>query len=180
VLYLSNFSRKKGADFAVRAALLALEQDPQIEFVFAGTWEDEELEREVRAIASTANGHITFVPPVTGEEKRRLMASAWVLLFPVAWGEGHPRILLEALAAGVPVVTTDRSTIADTVVDGECGYVLPNPVPEALADQVLVLLGDATLRDRMSRAARARYLEHFTQETADRRIADWLQGVAMS
>jgi glycosyltransferase involved in cell wall biosynthesis len=178
VLYLSNLARKKGADFAVRAARLALERDPGIEFVFAGTWEDEKFEREVRELASGADGNIAFLPPVTGEEKRSLMASAWVLLFPVAWGEGHPRILLEALAAGVPVITTDRSTIADTVIDGKCGYVLSDPVPDALADRMLLLLGDSNLRGRMSRAARARYLERFTQEAADRCIADWLQEVA--
>jgi glycosyltransferase involved in cell wall biosynthesis len=180
VLYLSNLRRKKGADLAVKAALLVLEQDPRAEFVFAGTWEDQAFEKEVRSLATGAHGRITFLPPVAGEEKRALMASAWILLFPVSWGEGHPRIILEALAAGLPVVTTDRATIADTVVDCESGYVLPDPAPELLADRLLILLRDADLRDRMSRAARERYLGHFTQETADRRIADWLQEVARS
>jgi len=176
VLYLSNLSRKKGADHAVRTALRVLESEPDAEFVFAGAWQDAEFERELRGLATAVDGRISFLPPVGGEEKRALMASAWVLLFPVAWGEGHPRIVLEALAAGLPVVTTDRATISDTV--GDAGFVLRDPIPKELADHLLTLLRDGVLRQRMSAAARRRYLERFTQEQADRRFVDWLEEVA--
>jgi glycosyltransferase involved in cell wall biosynthesis len=178
VLYLSNLSRKKGADFAVRAAALVAERDPQSEFVFAGAWEDAEFEHEVRSLAKDMNGRITFLPAVTGKKKHDLMASAWILLFPVAWGEGHPRIVLEALAAGLPLVTTDRATISDTVGDGEAGFVLPDPDPDDLADRLLVLLRDPELRARMSHAARSRYRERFTQAQADDTLANWLTMVA--
>jgi glycosyltransferase involved in cell wall biosynthesis len=178
VLYLSNLSRKKGADFAVRAAALVAERDPQSEFVFAGAWEDPEFEHEVRSLAKDMNGRITFLPAVTGKKKRDLMASAWILLFPVAWGEGHPRIVLEALAAGVPVITTNRATIPETVTDGESGFVLDDPIPEQLAERLLLLLRDRELRSRMSAAARVRYVERFTQKQADRRLAEWLSEVS--
>jgi glycosyltransferase involved in cell wall biosynthesis len=178
VLYLSNLSRKKGADLAVRAALQVAHRETRARFVFAGGWESPAFEREVRALAAPLNGRIEFAGTVTGIEKAKLMASAQVLLFPVAWGEGHPRILLEALAAGLPAVTTDRATIRETVVDGESGYVLPDPAPSALAESVLTLLRDTKLRERMSRAARRRYLEAFTQAHADRKLADWLSAVA--
>ena len=176
VLYLSNLSRKKGADCAVRAALLVLERAPSTEFVFAGAWQDAEFERELRQLAGTANGRIAFLPPVSDDEKHDLVASAYLLLFPVSWGEGHPRIVLEALAAGLPVVTTDRATIAATV--GDAGFVLPDPVPDEVADRILRLLHDVDLRERMSRVARERYLKHFTQDKADRTLAQWLERVA--
>jgi glycosyltransferase involved in cell wall biosynthesis len=178
VLYLSNLSRKKGADVAVRTAIEVAKADDRARFVFAGAWESPAFEREVRALAEPMDGRIAFVGTVTGVEKAKLMASAQVLLFPVAWGEGHPRILLEALAAGLPAVTTDRATIRETLSDGESGFVLPDPVPEVLAESVLTLLRDAKLRERMSRAARRRYLEAFTQAHADRKLADWLSSVA--
>ena len=75
------------------------------------------------------NGAVTFRPPVEGEEKDRLLASAAILLFPPVEPEGHPRVVLEALAAGVPVVTTDRGAIRETVSDGRDGFVLPDPEP---------------------------------------------------
>jgi spore coat protein SA len=86
--------------------------------------------------------------------------------------------VLEALAAGVPVVATDRGAIRETIVDGESGFVLPDADPGELADRVLRLLQDAALRDRLSKAARDRYLGCFTQEHADRRLAEWLGSVA--
>jgi glycosyltransferase involved in cell wall biosynthesis len=177
VLYLSNFHRKKGVDWAVETALLVLSQRPETRFVFAGEWESPEVERELRALADRGNGAITFLPPVDGEAKRRLMASSSVLLFPVAWGEGHPRILLEALAAGLPVVTTDRATISDTVGDGEAGFVLSDPDPQHLADRILILLRDRQLRANMSHTAKLRYLERFTQAHADKALARWLGGL---
>lgn len=178
VVYLSNLSRKKGADYAVRAALRVLSEEPQARFVFAGAWEDDDFEREVTQLARAAKGRISFLPPISGDGKHELLQSAWTLLFPVAWGEGHPRIVLEALAAGVPVVTTDRATIADTV--GDAGFVLPDPEEDALADRILRLLRDVALRERMSAAARARYVERFTQQEADRRISEWLTDLADS
>jgi glycosyltransferase involved in cell wall biosynthesis len=178
VLYLSNLSRKKGIDHAVETAFLVREGSDRAEFIFAGEWESDDVRHEIRQRIGSDGNRIEFLPPISGAAKDELLASAWVLLFPVAWGEGHPRILLEALAAGVPVVTTDRATIADTVVDGEAGFVLPDPEPAALAKKILLLLDDPYLRERMSRAARKRYLKHFTQDRADRLLADWLTVVA--
>ena len=74
-----------------------------------------------------------------------------MLLFPPVEPEGHPRVVLEALAAGLPVITTDRGAIAETVVEGESGFVLDHPVPDELAARVLRLLRDPELRDRMSK-----------------------------
>ena len=82
------------------------------------------------------------------------------------------------MAAGLPVIATDRGAIAETVVDGECGYVLADPDPSELAERMLRLLDDPELRSSMSRAARSRYLARFTQEAADRALADWLTRVA--
>jgi glycosyltransferase involved in cell wall biosynthesis len=178
VLYLSNFCLKKGIDHAVETAIIVQKRNPTAEFVFAGEWEDEGVERRIRGRIASDGDRITFLRPVRGEQKDRLLASAWVLLFPVAWGEGHPRILLEALAAGVPPVTTNRATIAETVIDGESGFVVADPDPQTLADKVSLLLSNPELRDSMSRAARERYLDRFTQGHADRALANWLTAMA--
>jgi glycosyltransferase involved in cell wall biosynthesis len=174
VLFLSNLRQRKGVSQAVDAALLVLDRRPSARFTFAGEWESEELERELRARAARASGSIVFKPPVQGAEKDKLLASSSVLLFPPAEPEGHPRVVLEALAAGVPVVTTDRGAIRETVVNGETGYVLPEPEPRVLADRVLELLGDPELHQRMRASARTRHSHYFTQEIADRNLNSWL------
>lgn len=177
VLYLSNISPKKGADIAIRTAYLVAARDNEAHFVFAGGWASSAFEREMRELAAPLGNRVEFLPPVAGEIKARLMASARLLLFPVAWGEGHPRIVLEALAAGLPIVTTDRATISETVVDGVSGFVLPDPDPEKLARRVLELLHQDALHESVSVAARARYEARFTQAHADGALAHWLAGV---
>ena len=178
VLFLSNLRRRKGVVEALEAARLVLPERPGARFSFVGSWEDPVLEEELRLRAAAFDASIDFRRPVEGQEKAELLASAAVLLFPPVEPEGHPRVVLEAMASGLAIVTTDRGAIRETVVNGESGFVLPNPVPAELADRVLTLLDDTELRERIARGARTRYLEHFTQDHADRRLADWLSSVA--
>jgi glycosyltransferase involved in cell wall biosynthesis len=178
VIFLSNLRRRKGIVESVEAALHVLRQRPSARFLFVGAWESAELEHAVRERASSAGTAIRFIPATSGQEKHALLLSSSILLFPPVEPEGHPRVVLEGLAAGLPIVTTDRGAIAETVVDGQSGFVLDDASPARLAERLLLLLHDNSLRARMSEAARARYLESFTQEAADRRLADWLKEVA--
>jgi glycosyltransferase involved in cell wall biosynthesis len=178
VLFLSNLRRRKGVVEAVEAARLVVREHAAARFLFVGEWEDESLERELRALAADAGGRIRFQPPVAGPEKDRLLASASVMLFPPIEAEGHPRVVIEALAVGMPVIATDRGAIRDTIVDGSCGFLLEEAVPSELAAQVVRLLENDDLRCRMGRAARARYLDAFTQERTDRTFVDWILNVA--
>lgn len=178
VLFLSSLRERKGVAEAVQAAVLVLGEVPEARFVFAGEWRSEGLRRALEARAEEAGDAIRFLPPVDEVGRRRLLEEASLLLFPPTLPEGHPRVVIEALAAGLPVVTTDRGTIAETVVDGECGFVLAAPNPAELAARIVALLRDDPLRLTMSAAARRRYEERYTQETADRRLADWLEAVA--
>ena len=177
VVFLGNLLARKGVAEAVEAALHVRARHPPARFLFVGEFQDPALERDVLERVD-GDEHIQFLPPLTGAAKHDLLLRAGVFLFPPVLPEGHPRVVLEALAAGLPIVTTDRGAIAETVVDGVTGFVLPEPDPEHLADRLLRLLRDADLRKRMSAAARARYLERFTEEAADRRLADWLSAVA--
>jgi glycosyltransferase involved in cell wall biosynthesis len=177
-LYLGNMYPRKGALEAMEAALMVSRERPQARFVFAGECPDEGFLGRLERIASQTDGRITLRPPVVGAEKDELLSSAGFLLFPPRRQEGHPRVVLEAMAHGLPIITTDRGAIAETVVDDESGYVLPVPAPTDLRDRILRLYDDANLREGMGRAARARYEERFTQTGTDRELAQWLTQIA--
>jgi len=74
------------------------------------------------------------------------LASAW---------EGLPRTILEAMAAGVPVVSTDVSGVSEVVREGETGFLVPTDQPEIAADRIIDLLLDRTLVKRLGVEARA-------------------------
>lgn len=178
VLYLSNLRRRKGVVEAMEAARLVLQARPTARFEFAGPFEDDELRASLEAMAEPFGDRVRFLGKVDAERKTELLATCGVLLFPPVEPEGHPRVVLEGIAAGVPVVATDRGAIAETVVDGESGFVIDQPDPRRLADRVLALLDDPALRERMGAAARDRFEREFSQDRADEKLADWLTSVA--
>jgi L-malate glycosyltransferase len=76
--------------------------------------------------------------------------------------EGMPNALLEAMAMGLPVVTTSAGGSAEVVEDGVSGLVVPPANPAALADAVGRILGDSSLATRFAHAAEHRVREHYS------------------
>lgn len=76
--------------------------------------------------------------------------------------EGFSNAIIEAMAAGLPLVVTDVGGNAEAVVDGETGIVVPARDPRRLGDAVRHLAGDATVRAAFGLAGRRRAARHFT------------------
>ena len=85
--------------------------------------------------------------------------------------DNAPLSLLEAGAAGLPVVTTDAGGIPDLVEDGVSGMLVPRRDPAAMADAALALLADRELADALIEAARRRSLEHTWDAAGERWLA---------
>lgn len=77
--------------------------------------------------------------------------------------EGLPIVILEAMAAGKPVVVSDVCGIREIVRDGENGYLVPPENPDALAESIITLLKDADLRERMGQKSRSLFTEDFEE-----------------
>jgi glycosyltransferase involved in cell wall biosynthesis len=76
--------------------------------------------------------------------------------------EGVPQALMQAMACGLPVVTTPVGAIPEIVVDGDTGILVRSEDPTALADSVVQVLNDSALRERLSAAARRHAATRFT------------------
>ena len=75
--------------------------------------------------------------------------------------EGAPFSILEAMAAGLPVVATDVGGVRELVADGETGLLVPAGDPARLAEALRSLLADPALRRRLGAAGHARARERF-------------------
>jgi glycosyltransferase involved in cell wall biosynthesis len=84
--------------------------------------------------------------------------------------EGTPVALIEAMAAGVPALSTDVGGVADLVAHGETGWLVRPGDPPSLAEAIRHLLGDEALRARLAAAGRAVALERHGVEGLIRRI----------
>ncbi len=79
--------------------------------------------------------------------------------------EGHPVALLEAMAAGCPMVGTAADGIPETIVDGVTGVCVPLDVPTAIAEKLILLLQDSVLRENMGRAACERVKKEYALDS---------------
>lgn len=84
------------------------------------------------------------------------------LLVSPSWREPFGMAIVEAMAAGKPVVATNRGGPAESVLDGETGLLVPPHDPAALAEAMVAILKDPNRRRRMGELGRIRAREHFT------------------
>ena len=84
--------------------------------------------------------------------------------------DGIPNVLLEAMASGVPVVSTAVVGIPEWIQSGHNGLLVDPHNPAMLADAVDLLLGDADLRDRLARAARCTIEAHFAIDRSSQQL----------
>jgi glycosyltransferase involved in cell wall biosynthesis len=113
------------------------------------------LEDRVRAAPGVE--HLGFRPPA---EVARLMAEARALVFPSVWEENCPMVVLEAQAAGLPVLGTDRGGLPELVADGVHGLLVPAGEPAVLRAGLERLATDPELARRLGAAGRERAAAH--------------------
>ncbi len=95
-----------------------------------------------------------------------------IVVLPTVYGEGVPRILIEAAAAGLPLVATDVPGCREIIVDGVNGFLVPARDPQALASAIITLLNRVGLRDSMGQAGRKLVLEKFDEKSVLERTID--------
>jgi len=142
-------ARAAGEPSAARLRLLLVGDDPFGD----GRVRMEALARELGlGQACVFAGIRRDVAALLGASDVFVMASLW---------EGLGLVFLEAMAAGLPVLSTQVSAIPEVVVDGLTGRLVPPGTDEPLAQGVLELGRDPDLRARLGRAGRARVAERF-------------------
>jgi glycosyltransferase involved in cell wall biosynthesis len=165
IAYLGYLAESKGVVEAVEAVSRVVQAFPSVEFRLAGSWFIQDKCREKCESIIRTNGsqdRIRFIGELKGDAKWEFLSSAEIFLFP-SRDEGHPNVVIEAMAAGLPVISTPVGAIAETVIDSVTGFIVPTQDPEALAEKIRLLITDQDLRRKMADAARRRYEEHYTE-----------------
>ena len=121
--------------------------------------------------APGAASHDEVYVALASSEVFALMAETHV----AGYRDGFPTVILEAMAVGLPVVSTSISGIPEAVVDGETGLLVRERDPRSAADAIERLLLDAGLRQRMGTAARQRVCERFSAERSTATLRELLR-----
>jgi glycosyltransferase involved in cell wall biosynthesis len=163
-----------------RELIRALAEIPAARLVLAGRDLEQggafqtELEREADRAGVRDRVEIGFHDDVAA-----LLARLDVVALP-SWTEGLPMVLLEAMAAGRPVVATPVGGTPELVVDGETGLLVPPRDPEALAAALRRVLDDRELAERLGEAGLRRVSERFTLAAMTRRMLELYDEVAVA
>jgi glycosyltransferase involved in cell wall biosynthesis len=167
LLYLSALVAEKGVLDLLRALPKVRERAGNVRAVVAGEWcseRDREVARQLIERAGLEN-MVEFAGPVGPDRKRELLTNADAFVFPTAYRyEGHPYVILEAMAASLPVISTNVACIPETVRDGVEGFLVESGDVNALADRIGRLLVDEPLRARMGEAGRERFLRCYSYD----------------
>lgn len=166
IVFVGRLKKAKRPDHAVEAFKLVKGKIPEAEFWMIG---DGYFKKELMKNACEG---VEFFGAVSNEERRELVRRAWVLVNPSV-REGFGLNVVEADALGVPCVAYDVAGLRDSVIDGETGLLAGSGDVEALAEGIVNVLTNESLRVRLSEKALA-YSKSFSWD----RVADEFMKVA--
>ncbi len=161
VLFLGRLNWKKGLDRLIPA----LQEVPNAQLIIAGN-DDENYQPQLEALIAQygLTERARFVGPVYGDAKQALLASADVFAL-TSYSENFGMAVLEAMAAGLPVVVTPEVGLASVVTETGCGLVVDGDI-KAIAHGVSQLLGDPVRRRTMGDAGAVAARERFTWQAS--------------
>ena len=174
LLTVARLVEKKGIEYAIKAVAKAAQKYPQIIYNVVG---DGPLKHKLANLIESlpANGRIKLLGWKRQEEVAEFMKEADIFLAPSVTSsdgdqEGIPVALMEAMAQGLPVLSTWHSGIPELVQDGQSGFLVPERDVEALADRLEYLIEHPQLWAEMGKAGRDYVEKHYNINTLNDRL----------
>jgi glycosyltransferase involved in cell wall biosynthesis len=179
LLAVGRLVRKKGLDTFVDACAVLRDRGVDFEAVIVGGSGDHEQQVRSRVGATGLQDRVTLTGPLTQDELFAQYQRASVFALPCRVLEdgdrdGIPNVLVEAMACGVPVVTTSVSGITELVRDGVNGLIVDPDRPTDLADSLHRLIKDPALARKLAERGRRTVRERFDAGAAAARMASLL------
>lgn len=158
ILTVARLFPQKGHRYLLEAAPTIREAIPDAHFLLVGEGDlQATLTQQINSAGLESYVHLLGVR----QDIPQLLAISQLFILPSLY-EGLPNALLEALAAGVPVVATDLGGCREIIADGQNGMLVPAGNAAMLAQAAINVLQDPGLADSLQRAGRQRVIEDFS------------------
>ncbi|WP_270181658.1 glycosyltransferase family 4 protein [Alkalihalobacillus sp. CinArs1] len=167
ILFVGRLSKVKGPHILLHALPKIIEQHPDAHMVFIGSkWFGENdvnnYVKHLYTLGAMYPDNITFIKFVEPKDIPKLYSMADVFVCCSQWQEPLARVHYEAMAAGLPVLTSDRGGNPEVIVEGKNGNVIHQfDEPTAYADMIGKFLSSEGTRDRYGKFGRAYVEEKF-------------------
>ena len=172
LLSIGRLTYQKGHEFLVQAMSNVVSRFPNARVGICG---DGPLRSQLQTqiIESGLSNYVKLLG--AWENVSPLLASAEIFILPSRW-EGLSRALMEAMAAGLPVIATQVDGIKGLITDGVNGLLVPSEKAEALGNSILQLIDNAEMRKRIAAAGQAYVLQVHLVDDMCRKYYDLILG----
>ncbi len=170
-----NFA-EKGIGYLLQAMPDIIAKFPDVNLVIiGGGGESERMKALIEKLG--IREHVQLVGLKPFEKLPEYLNAVDALIVPSTWVEHFGQVTIEAMAAGLPVITTSLGGGPEINLHNQTGLVVPPADAKTLAQAAVKLLSDEALRHRLGQAGRQRVLQNYTYEVLIDELADIIQSV---
>jgi len=171
---VGSLREPKGYVYLIEAVTQVIKKHPKTKFIIAGDGPDKEkLEHQIKKKHLTRNffflGYQANIPKFLSQLDIYVQPSVW---------EGLCITVVEAMAAGLPIIASDVGGISDSVINNKNGYLVESKKPEILAEKIIYLIKHSQLRKKMGvksrKIAESKYSLEIMSEKIDKLICNTL------
>lgn len=179
ITYLSNMDISKGWKVLFEAAEIICKEYEKVNFAFYGNPTNSSPKESIELLFSSSSysDRIKYYGPAYNEEKIKVLSSTDIFCLP-SFYEAFPLSILEAMAYGLPVITTNQGGISEAIVNGKGGLIVEKNDVIDLVEKLKMLIYDAALRKAMGDFNRKKYLQNFTYQAFIRNWENLLKSVS--
>ena len=155
VLMASRILKDKGiVEYCTAAKLFKKKDKRKVKFMLAGPIDEVSpssiSEDEIKKLCLDSN--VEYLGDK--DDLEDLLSSSSIFILPSYYPEGLPKVLLEASACGIPIITTDHPGCRDAVIDQKTGILVKIRDPDALVDAIKYMFDNSEIMEKMGKAAR--------------------------
>ena len=163
LVFLSNMMKSKGWPIALHAAHILKQMDIDFTFTFAGSLPSEAEKTEFKNLVETYSleNEVKYIGYVDKEKKHELLSNSDILVFPTEYQyEALPRVIIEAMEYGMPVVANTNGSIPSIILHNTTGFLLKDNTAQEIASYINKIK-EKEQRIEMGRMARNRFLSDY-------------------
>lgn len=162
LFFLSNMLEFKGWYKLLTTCKLLKDNNVNFKCHFVGGWPSKVEKKKYNDYvdANVLQNEVIYHGELFGVEKARMFSKADIFVFPTDF-DACPRVVIEAMEYGLPIISTRIGTIPSMVEDGITGFLVENNIPEELFNNINKLY-DSKLRQKFGTNGRLKFLNEFT------------------
>jgi glycosyltransferase involved in cell wall biosynthesis len=170
ILWSGRMIYAKGLLDLLECAKYVCQHHPHVSFILAGAGPlRNHLKKEIDNLGLEKK--VILVGQLCRENLLTYYQNSTLFVLP-SHHESFPNVILEAMACGIPTVACDVGDVETVVKDGETGFLVPVKNPRAMAQRIIELLNDESLRKRMGEASRTLIEQHYSWDNISSKMID--------